>query len=123
MCMDYLPGGGALSWGSAFITFGPPVQPPRPGQNLSGYRTLSLELKGDLGGENVAVGLKDNTDPDDGSEVKLIASGITTDWQTFTFPLASFTTADLTQLYVVTEFVLSGEPAQRVCFRNIQYLP
>jgi exo-beta-1,3-glucanase (GH17 family) len=123
ICMDYNPGGGALSWGSAFITVGPPVQPPRPGQNLSGYHTLSLELKGDLGGENVAVGLKDNTDPDNGSEVKLNASGITTDWQTFSFPLASFTTADLTQLYVVTEFVLSGEPAQRVCFRNIQYLP
>lgn len=125
MCMAYPPW---QSWGAVFITFGPPTNPPRPGQNLSAYRFLSLELRGTEGGEDVLVGIKDNLDPDNGSETKYAAAAqhsLTTNWQTYTWPLADFYTADLTRLYVVTEFVFEwvGSDTETVCFRNIKYLP
>ncbi len=118
-CMAY-PGN--QSWGAVFITRGKPTPQPRSSQDLSQYQTLSLELRGAKGGESVLIGLKDNTDPDDGSETKIPVSNLTTDWKTFTIPLSKFDTADLSKLYVVTEFVFTANP-QTVCFRNIEYLP
>jgi exo-beta-1,3-glucanase (GH17 family) len=121
MRMDYPSG---QSWGAVFVTVGPPTDPPRPGKDLSNYRALSLELRGEVGGEDVWVGLKDNTDRDDGSERKIRVRDLTKDWQTFNFPLSAFVTADLTRLYVVTEFVFEpGTPAETVYFRRIRYLP
>ena len=121
MCMAY-PSGQA--WGAVFITVGEPTDTDRPSQDLSNYQTLSLELRGEDGGEQVWIGLKDNTDLDDGEEKKIPVSNLTTNWQTFTFSLSSFYTADLTRLYVVTEFVFDSEmPTETICFRNIQYLP
>ncbi|MBU0510076.1 MAG: hypothetical protein KJ638_00030 [Chloroflexi bacterium] len=121
MCMAYPD---VQSWGAVFITFGKPTDPPRPGQDLSSYQTLSLELRGEVGGEDVRIGLKDNKDRDDGNETKILVSNLTTSWQTCTFPLSGFYTTDLTRLYVVTEFVFdSGIPSETVCFRHIQYLP
>jgi exo-beta-1,3-glucanase (GH17 family) len=121
MRMDYP---GDQDWGAVFITVGPPEDPPRPSRDLSAYQTLSLELRGEVGGEDVWIGLKDNTDEDDGSETKIKVSGLTTDWQTITLPLSDFVTADPTRLYVVTEFVFEqGTPAETVYFRRIQYLP
>jgi hypothetical protein len=119
--MDYP---GDQNWGAVFITVGPPTDPPRPGKDLSDYQTLSLHLRGGVGGESVWVGLKDNLNGDDGSETKIEVPDLTTDWQTITFPLSDFVTADLTRLYVVTEFVFEqGTPAETVDFRRIQYLP
>lgn len=121
MRMAY-PGG--LDWGAVFITVGPLRDPPRPGQDFSAYRTLSVELRGEVGGEFVNIGTKDNTDPNNGSETKILASNLTTSWQPFTFALSEFKTADLTRLYVVIEFVFEpGWPAQIVYFQNVKYLP
>ncbi len=120
ICMNYPSG---QDWGAVFITVGEPTAPPRPSQDFSSFATLSVELLGGTGGESVFIGLKDNSDPDNGGETKLKVPNLTTEWQTFTFPLSSFTTADLSSLYVVTEFVFeAGTPAETICFRNIQYL-
>lgn len=118
--MDY-PNG--QQWGAVFITVGRATQPPHLSyQDLSYYTTLSLELRGEVGSEKVWVGLKDTTDPDDGSETK-IPVDLTTGWQTFKFPLSGFDTADLAKAYVVTEFVFEpGTPAETVYFRNVQFL-
>lgn len=121
MRMAY-PGG--LGWGAVFITLGKPVDPPRPGKDLSGYRTLYVELRGENGGEFVNIGIKDNTDPDNGSEKKIRVSNLTPEWQPFTFSLSDFETADVTQLYVMIEFVFEPDsPAQTVDVRNVRYLP
>lgn len=121
MCMSYPK---YQQWGAVFITVGRPTNFDRPGQDLSDYQTLSLELKGNSGGESIWIGLKDNTDRDDGTETKIRVSDLTQEWQTFTFPLSDFYTASLDRLYVVTEFVFEpSTPAETVCFRNIQYLP
>ncbi|MCP4536168.1 MAG: hypothetical protein GY832_03390 [Chloroflexi bacterium] len=119
--MDYPSG---QDWGAVFITWGEPTGRPRPYVDLSNYRTLSLELRGEVGGEMVWIGLKDNTDPDNGSETKFLVDNLTTEWQTFTFRLSDFKTAKLTKLYVVTEFVFGpNTPTETVYFRNIRYLP
>lgn len=111
------------SWGAVFITVGAPVDPPRPWKDFSSFSTLSVELRGEVGGESVEIGIKDATDPDDGSEAKIQISQLPIEWQTYTFPLSSFQTADLEKLYVVAEFVFAGPAAQIVYFRNVQYHP
>ncbi len=111
-------------WGAVFTTVGPPVSPPRPGQDLSAYNSLSIEMRGETGGEEVWIGLKDDTDPDNGTETKIRIQNLTTSWQTYTLPLSAFTTANKTPLYVVTEFVFEpGTPAETVYFRRIRYNP
>lgn len=119
ICMSYPPG---QSWGSVFITVGKPTQHSRAARDFSRYQMLSLELRGINGGESVTVGLKDNTDPDDGSESKILIQNLTTNWNTFEIPLSRFRTADLSRLYIVTEFVFENSP-QTVCFRKIEFLP
>lgn len=120
MRMSYPAG---QDWGAVFITVGPPTDRDRPGKVLSMYRTLSMEMRGAVGGEVVWIGLKDNTDPDDGSERKLKRT-LSAQWSHHDFDLRGFDTADLDRLYVVTEFVFeSGTPAEVVDFRNIRYLP
>ena len=121
ICMNYPSG---QQWGAVFITVGPPTDPPRPGKDLSMYQTLSLELKGGTGGEKVWIGLKDNSDRDNGKEAKVQISSLPDSWQVYNIPLSYFNTADLTRLYVVTEFIFEPDtPAETVCFRNIRYMP
>jgi hypothetical protein len=112
------------SWGAAFITVGKPTQPPRPGKDFSNYTQLSLELGGQAGGESVSIGIKDNTQPDDGSETKVSVSlpSVREGMKTFTFPLSDFTGADLHKLYVVIEFVFTGGTPETVWVGDIQYL-
>jgi len=113
---------GGQSWGAVFITVGEPTSRQRPGQDLSNYHVLSLELRGETGYEWVWIGIKDDTDYDDGRETKFPVYGLTTEWQTFMFPLPEFRTADLSRLYAVIEFVFeSSTSAETVYFRNIQY--
>ena len=120
MKMSYPSG---LDWGTLFITVGKPRNPPRPGKDFSAYKTFSVDLKGEKGGELVNIGIKDNTDPDDGSEDKITVQ-VTSEWKTYTYPLSQFANADLTRLYVVAEFVFEpGWPPETVYFRNIRYLP
>ena len=118
MCMVY-PGN--QTWGAVFITVGEPSDPPHPTRDLSNYQLLSIEIRGDNGGESVEVGLKDNVDPDDGSETKFLIENLTTEWDTVEIPLSSFRTADLERLYIVTEFIFQRTP-QTVCVRKIQFL-
>jgi hypothetical protein len=118
MCMRYPPG---QQWGTVFITVGRPTQPPRASRNFLVYRSLIIEARGTKGGESVLVGLKDNTDPDDGSETKVAMSGLTTEWQRYEMHLSRFKTADLSHLYVPTEFVFEGPPTS-LCVRHIEFL-
>lgn len=119
VCMDYPEG---QEWGAVFITVGKPRKPPRPSRDLSAFRRLSVEVRGGSGGESVSIGVKDSSDPDDGSETKILVAGLTTTWTRYEWPLSTFTTADLHHVYVPVEFVFDG-PTKRVCFREVSYLP
>lgn len=119
ICMAYPP---SQSWGAVFITVGKPTDYSRPAKNISRYQMLSVELRGAHGGESVLIGLKDSTDPDDGSETKVPISDLATEWKTYQIPLSRFSTADLKRIYTITEFVFENQP-QTVCFRTIKLLP
>lgn len=107
-------------WGAVFITAGPPVDPPRPGLDLSRYKFLVLEMRGAVGGEKVFVGIKSNTQPDNGSEVK-VEETLGAEWQSYRYPLARFVRADSRKLYVVAEFVFSGGAATAIWVRRVSY--
>ena len=109
------------TWGAVFITVGPPKDPPRPFRDFQAYRTLSVEMKGGQGARTIDIGVKTNTQPDNGRETKK-AENLTQDWKTYEVALSDFTGTDLSKLYVVTEFVFAGSNAQTIYFRNIKYL-
>lgn len=109
-------------WGTVFITVGKPVEPPRPFKDFSNYSTICVDLKGEKGGESVEIGIKDNTDPDDGTETKISITDLSTSRQTKTFKVSQFTTADPRRLYVVLEFVFNGPEEQTIYFKNVKYL-
>ena len=115
--MSYPPG---QSWGAVFITVGKPKQPPRPFLDLSAYNMITIELKGAVGGEQLEIGIKTNTQADDGSETKVPVT-LTADWRPYQFRLDRFDGTDPHTLYVVTEFVFSGPDATTVLARNISY--
>jgi hypothetical protein len=117
MEMSYPPD---QAWGAVFITVGNPKPPPRPSQDFSAFDTLSVEMKGEAGGESLQIGLKTNAQPDNGSETKLPLR-LTSEWKTYKFPLRDFTGTDPRRLYVVAEFVFSGAAAETVYFRNVRY--
>ena len=107
------------AWGAVFVTFGPVVNPPRPGINLSTYSTLVVEIRGDPG-KTIELGIKDKNQPDDGTETKVKVL-LTTNWRTYTIPLSRFTRANLAQVYVVTEFVYADSAPITAWVRGIHY--
>jgi uncharacterized protein (TIGR03437 family) len=112
------PGGQA--WCAMFVTFGTPVNPPRPGTDLSGYQTLIVEISGDPG-TTIDVGVKDATQPDDGTEAK-VTLPVTSNWTTYAIPLSQLPGANLKDIYVLCEFVFAGGPQpQTVRVRAITY--
>jgi len=119
-------------WGAVFITVGTPVGPGehRQTRDYSQFQFLVLELKGGAGGERVAVGVKTDTDLDNGEEPKHLADNLSTDWATIRIPLSElvrkpYYPADrFKRLYVVCELVFEPTfPAEVVYFRNIRFEP
>jgi len=109
------------AWGAVFFTVGgDPLPPPRPSRDYSGYTQMNVVLRGAQGGEEVEIGIKDSADPDDGTEVKKKVT-VTPDWQTYTFPLADFSTANLHAVYVVAEFVFEGGTGSTVDVQSVSY--
>lgn len=118
--MDYPAG---REWGAVFITVGgDPVDPPRPCEDLSRYRFLSVELRAEADRQTVEVGIKDNTDLDQGKEAKQ-SCRLTTSWKRYSFELKVFYTADLRNIYVPVEFVFDGPEPRTVYFTNVFYDP
>jgi exo-beta-1,3-glucanase (GH17 family) len=123
----YPPG---QDWGAAYITVGPASSDPaqRGTRDYSDYQYLVVELRGAVGGEDVGIGVKTDTDPDSGQEPIYTAANLTTDWQTISIPLSAlireptYAGSRFTTLYVVCEFVFgSGSPSESVFVRNLRF--
>ncbi len=116
---------GDLGWGAVFITVGgDPKNPPRPSIDISNCTRLSIEMKSAVDSEGVLIGMKDEDDPDDGTEIKKPVY-LTQDWKTYEFMLSDFRTCDLTKVYVVAEFVFPCDVSNRavtVDVKNISIL-
>lgn len=108
----------------AFITVGPPTQRLSTGRqfrDLSMFKFLYLEMKGAVGNEKLDIGIKTNTQEDDGTETKVPVK-ITTDWKPYLLNLDKFVQTNRSKLYVVAEFAYEGSEAQTVFVRSIKYL-
>lgn len=103
-------------WGAVFVTVGTPSRTERGTRDFTSFHTLVISMRGKRGGEKVEIGIKDKTDPDDGTETK-VATHLTKKYKTYEFRLQDFRTANLAQLYVVAEFVFGG-PQNRTIFVN-----
>jgi hypothetical protein len=108
-------------WGAMFITVGRPVPPGRrPSIDLSGYRSLSAQLRASTNGQRVRLGIKDRSQPDNGGEIA-VEQTLTTHWSTVALPLSLFANVDKRHLYVVFEVVFQGSAAETVDLRNVRY--
>jgi len=112
------PGG---AWGAFFITVGPPVNASRPGLDISHLDSLEVEMRGEVDGRTIEIGIKDNTMPDDGREAKQSWS-LTREWQVRTFPLSGFGGLKAKQIYVALEVVFDGSGPQTVYLRNARFV-
>jgi exo-beta-1,3-glucanase (GH17 family) len=117
----------AQHWGSVFVTVDKPRSSSRPWKDFSEFNTLSMEMRGENGGEKVEIGIKNRTDPDNGHETRVLRT-LTRDYRVYTFSLDEFASKthlevprDLGQLYVIVEFVFEGPRAETVYARNIKY--
>jgi exo-beta-1,3-glucanase (GH17 family) len=115
-------------WGSVFITVGEPGQRPHPWRDFSEFKTLSIEMKGQNGGEEVEIGIMNRSDPANGHE-RRVRRSLGREYQTYDIPLSEFASPHLSvpeglkQMYVVAEFVFEGRKARTIYVRNIQYKP
>ncbi|NNC97577.1 MAG: hypothetical protein HKN88_05840 [Gammaproteobacteria bacterium] len=92
----------------------------RNASDSANYKTLQIELKGDLGGEKLLLNLEDYEDPHNGSSTRYELE-ITDQWQTYNIDLAEFKTADLSKLNSLG-FVFLGDQAQSFSVRTIRFL-
>jgi hypothetical protein len=111
-------------WCAVFITVGPPNQRLKDGRQfraLSDFKVFTVDMKGAVGKEQLEIGIKTNTQEDDGTETRIPVI-LTSEWKTYQFQLDRFVGTALGRLYVVAEFVYTGSKPQTVFFRNIKYL-
>jgi hypothetical protein len=112
-------------WGTVFITVGKPADHGRSWKDFSEFKFLTLELRGEDGGEPVEISIKDRSAPNDGERRVSVKLG--TRYQSYSFPLADFASPrfrvprDLDEIYVVAQFVFTRENARTVYARNIRY--
>src|ERR1017187_4582031 len=111
----------AQAWCAMFITNGQSLSTfPRPGLDLSMYQTLIVEITGDPG-TTIAIGIKDATQPDDGTETK-VTLPVAGNWVVHSIPLSSFVRANLKNIYVPCVLVFAGGVlAQTEKVRTISY--
>jgi len=120
LLMSY-PAGQA--WGVVYITAGQPAPPGvRSAVDLSRFVTLVAEVRAPDGEECVRIGIKDVTQPDNGSETTAAVCA-TGEWTPVALPLDSFPGADPSRLYVVFEVVFQGPAGGSLEVRNVRYSP
>lgn len=114
-------------WGVVYVSVGSAgtAYGHRSSMDLSAYSLLSVEMKGEHGGEIVYIGIKDRNQPDNGGEKKIkvvLGAG----WETYTFDLQQFYPGEIFQrIYIPIEFVFEPtiDQDEVIYFRNVQYLP
>jgi hypothetical protein len=93
----------------------------RPMRDFSQYQTLSVEMMADPGTSVIDIGIKTNTEKDEGGETKVPVK-LAPEWKTYELPLSRFEGTDLKRLYVAAEFVFAGDKSQTIYVRNVKYL-
>jgi exo-beta-1,3-glucanase (GH17 family) len=103
-------------WGTTLITAG------RGSVDLSRFRSLTVQLRARTSGERVRLGIKDSSQPANGSEIT-VEETLSTSWSTVTLPLSFFANVNLSRLSVVLEVVFQGSAAETVDLSDLRYSP
>lgn len=114
MRLEY-PGG--LEWGCVFIVVGM-VPFTNLGEDFSKYKSLSIELKGKYGGEEVGITIEDNKKQSYWTE---FISDLETDWKSYKISLDRFGDVDFRNLRVVFKIKITGHEPQTIEFKNLKY--
>lgn len=110
----------SVPWATAYFYVGYGVPDPDRVKDFSKFETLRLRLRGIRGGEQVAVSLKDVSNPTDGSETKVQLS-LTNEWQYYNIPLHKFKPTNMEKLFMVTTFI-SENQAMTIEVESIEFL-
>jgi exo-beta-1,3-glucanase (GH17 family) len=116
---DFLPD---QAWAAVMITIG---KPKKPGErtatiDLSACQTLSVTLRATTAGVEVSIGMKDQDDPDDGSET-LLSVVVNPQPSSYHFALPDFASADLSRIYLPFELVYFGDEAVTIFIDRIDF--
>lgn len=115
--VEYL---GGADWASVYL-LAMNVATGRTHADFSRFETLTLELKGDLGGEVVKVHVKDADYPDHLAPISVDLT-LADDWRTYEIDLADFAPTDFSRLHVVLGFLIyPAEMPQGFSVRNAHY--
>ncbi|WP_209329862.1 DUF6090 family protein [Lunatimonas salinarum] len=110
----------AEPWAAAYWFVGNGVPDSNRVKDFSNFQTLRVKLRGTKGGEQIAIGLKDRSDPTDGSETKIPLT-LTNEWHTYDIPLASFAPTRLEELFIVTSIIVENQ-ACTIEVESIEFL-
>jgi exo-beta-1,3-glucanase (GH17 family) len=110
-------------WGSVFITAGESAPAGKRGSfDARRYSSLLVDLRTAVAGQCARLGIKDKTQPDNGSEMTLRQCP-GTEWSTVALPLNAFAGVDRAYLYVALEIVFQGNKGQTFYLRNLRFSP
>jgi hypothetical protein len=113
------PGGDP--WAFLYAAAGPlEVSVRKPFLDYSRFSRIRLELKQESGCDDLHLVLKDARDADDGSQAN-VRLGLSNQWETYEYELARFTDADLSELNVVTGFLMTEAPCD-FSIRDVSFL-
>ena len=88
--------------------------------DFSKYTKVILEMKGEQGGEEFALAMKDKFDPPDGTESRFDIK-LTDTWETYEVPLSAFKTADMKIIETPLGFVFIGDQGLKIHVRSIRF--
>lgn len=109
----------AYEWGSVYFAVNA-LSGRVNEMDFSPFSKVIIEMKGNLGGENIEVAMKDVNDPPDGSETR-IKYTLTDEWKTYEIDTKDFVTADLKSIMVPFAFIFLGPTGQNIHVRSIQF--
>lgn len=88
--------------------------------DFSNFDTLSIDLKGDVGGEVVNIGISEILPKENGIGTH-VQRKITSEWQSYSIQLSEFDDIDLKSIKVPFSLLLNGREKISFKFRNIIY--
>lgn len=107
-------------WGVVYWFLGNGVVDPNRVKDFSKFKTLRLKLRGVNGGEKISIGMKDKSNPMDGSETKVPLT-LTNEWKIYDIPLASFAPTQIDQLFQVAAIIVENQ-AYTIEVESIEFL-
>ncbi|MEL4455251.1 DUF6090 family protein [Lutimonas vermicola] len=88
--------------------------------DFSNYTKIFIEMKGEIGGEQFEITMKDKHDPPDGSESR-VQIELTDQWKIYEIQTNQFKTADMQLIMVPLGFVFEGPLGRTIHVRSIQF--